>query len=247
MNSGSQLSPFRPKSSSKSVSHAPPTLPVIPSAPHRFAVPGFFTPPPVLACASPTVYLTSLIFPFSTPHTGSLFRPQLDDFHRSSRQVDDFAPEPPTLIRLESTLLHNTSPTRRFYPNHPEFPPSGPTPAQQLRIATYSATRRRQSVLRSYTSLLPSVARSNPLANAERAMAPHRHRPLSSHHRPHRVADVYQQPRPFSSSDPLPAPLRQGNILARELTSNSEPHVRPQPLLPNSLNRGDIDRHLPAP
>ena len=143
-----------------------------------------------------------------------------------------FRPRSTTLIHSVSNPLHSRTPKKQCRLNLP----SGPTPAQQLRIATYSAARRRQSALTSYASPLRSVVRSNPLANAERAMAPRRHRPLSSHYRPHRVADVYHQPRFFRSSNQLPAPLCQGYIPPRKLTSDSKPDLLPKPLLPNGLN-----------
>ena len=128
---------------------------------------------------------------------------QFSPFLKSNIQ---FRPRSTTLIHSVSNPLHSRTPQIQFRLNLP----SGPTPAQQLRIATYSATRRRQSVLTSYASPLPSVVRSNPLANAKRAMAPRCHRPLSSHYRPHRVADVYQQPRPFQLIAPTACPALSG-------------------------------------
>ena len=135
---------------------------------------------------------------------------QFSPFLKSNIQ---FRPRSTTLIHSVSNPLHSRTPQIQFRLNLP----SGPTPAQQLRIATYSATRRRQSVLTSYASPLPSVVRSNPLALF---------RPIID---PTELLMSTNNPGLFSSSHPLPAPLCQGYITPRKLTSDSEPDLPPHP------------------
>ena len=97
----------------------------------------------------------------------------------------------------------------------------------------------RPFVVTSYASLLPSVIRSYPFHQYKEGNGALT--PLPSY------TSAITLGQRLLPSHHLPTSPRQFNVPTRKLPSHSKPDVLPQPLFTNSLNRRDVERHVPPP